>query len=110
MSGVLWVVVWVVLVLGAAVSAAVLWHGLWRRVRALGAELERAGAVVGRLEERIAELTPPPEAPRLPAVVDDAAREAVRARRADLRAARRARSQRRVDRAVARWRGLGLVR
>lgn len=110
MSGVLWVGVWVVLVLGAAVTAALLWRGLWRRVRALVAELEAAGAVVGRLEDRIAELTSPPVAPGPPALVDDAARRAVRARRDGLRAARRARSQARRDRAIARWRASGLVR
>ncbi len=46
-----WVVVWVVLVVGALVGAVLLGRDLWRRFRALVAELRRAEEVLGRLAE-----------------------------------------------------------
>lgn len=44
-----WVVVWTVLVVGALVGAFVLGRDLWRRFRALVAELEHASEVLGEL-------------------------------------------------------------
>jgi biopolymer transport protein ExbB/TolQ len=51
-----WVVVWVVLVLGALLGAFLLGRDLWRRFRALVAELQRASAVLGELAERASTL------------------------------------------------------
>lgn len=46
-----WVVVWSVLVVGTLVGAFFLGRDLWRRFRALVAELHEASAVLGQLAE-----------------------------------------------------------
>lgn len=51
-----WVVVWSVLVVGTLVGAFVLGRDLWRRFRALVAELQEASAVLGRLAEHASTL------------------------------------------------------
>ena len=53
----LWFTVWTVLVLATAAGAFWLGRDLWRKGRALLAELERAADVVGALEERAQALT-----------------------------------------------------
>jgi biopolymer transport protein ExbB/TolQ len=51
-----WVVVWSVLVLGTLVGAFVLGRDLWRRFRALVAELREASQVLGQLAEHASTL------------------------------------------------------
>lgn len=51
-----WVILWVVLVLGAVLGALWLGRDLWRRGRALLAELERASEVLGRLADQAGRL------------------------------------------------------
>jgi hypothetical protein len=53
---VLWVLVDVLLVLAGLVFLAVLALGLWRKVRDLGREVGRAGEVIGRATDQLAEL------------------------------------------------------
>ncbi|MCG7287766.1 hypothetical protein MHY85_17505 [Cellulomonas sp. ACRRI] len=52
-----WVVVWSVLVLGTLVGAFVLGRDLWRRFRALVAELQEASAVLGQLAEHVSTIS-----------------------------------------------------
>lgn len=47
----IWVVLWVVLVAGALTGAFFLLRSLWRKARALLAELERASVVLGELAQ-----------------------------------------------------------
>ena len=105
----LWFTVWTVLVLGTLVGAFFLLRDLWRRGKALLAELERAGEVADRLAERAEELREEMAArsPLHPVVLDDPtpARER-RAALAPLREARAARRAARHDAAYARWRAL----
>jgi hypothetical protein len=54
---VLWFTVWTVLVLATLAGAFWLGRDLWRKGKALLAELERAGQAVGALAERADELT-----------------------------------------------------
>lgn len=51
----MWFWVWTLLVVGTLVGAAFLARDLWRRARALMAELSRAGDIAGRAAERIGE-------------------------------------------------------
>jgi hypothetical protein len=54
---VLWFTVWTVLVLATLAGAFWLGRDLWRKGRALMAEMERAGQVVGELADRADALT-----------------------------------------------------
>ncbi len=98
-----WVVVWVVLVLGALAGAFLLGRDLWRRGRALVAELERASQVLGALAEHASTLAEQAQEAERAA---RAAREAVllpdpagaRARWSGLRAEARVRRERRRER------------
>jgi biopolymer transport protein ExbB/TolQ len=69
-----WWVVWTVLVLAAVVGAVLLGRDLWRRFRALVAELRRAEEVLGRLAEHASTLAEQAQAAERAA---RAAREAV---------------------------------
>ncbi|WP_454048765.1 hypothetical protein [Cellulomonas sp. Marseille-Q8402] len=51
-----WVVVWSVLVVGTLVGAFLLGRALWRKFRALVAELHEASEVLGRLAEHASTL------------------------------------------------------
>ncbi|WP_298457677.1 hypothetical protein [uncultured Cellulomonas sp.] len=53
----LWFTVWSVLVVATLASAVWLGRDLWRKGRALMAELERAADVVGQMADRADELT-----------------------------------------------------
>ncbi|WP_129339328.1 hypothetical protein [Cellulomonas endophytica] len=104
----LWALVWTVLVVGAVVGAVVVGRRLWRSVRALLAEVTRAGEVAGRLADRadalarLAGEAPAAAGPDLftdPAVVR-ARTEPVRERSRERRAAREVRHRE----TYARWR------
>ncbi|HEY0217493.1 MAG TPA: hypothetical protein VGC57_13980 [Cellulomonas sp.] len=105
-----WVVVWCVLAGGTLVGAFFLGRDLWRRGRALLAELERASRVLGELAEttgRLAEQAR--EAERAAAAVTELLpdREEARTRWAVLRAEAAERKDRRHERDRAtrqRWR------
>lgn len=97
---------WLVLVLAALVLFALLGLSLWRRGKALLAELGKLSAVA----ERLAQITDtPPPALIVPAYLAPAGEvaEARHTRRENLRA-RRERRQARAAVAVARWRRVGL--
>lgn len=103
---VLWFTVWTVLVLATLAGAFVLGRDLWRKGRALLAELERAADVVATLAERADALTDAaPTAPPRRDVVSDPA-----VHREHLAELRRIREQRRTQRGdrhavtFARWR------
>lgn len=101
-----WWLIWVLLVLAAL--TLLVWIGLrlWRAFRALLAEVERAQEVLGRLEERMAELEELGDAAAqiVPELVIDPERRAELAEaRNDVRRTRRARKQARHERAVGEW-------
>lgn len=102
----LWFAVWSTLVLGTLVGAAVLGRSLWRKGKALMAELETASATLDTLQARVDELEAArgPEPQLLPSLLaDEDSRAAWRAtRRANLDA-RAARRERRRARAHRRW-------
>jgi hypothetical protein len=102
---VLWFTVWTVLVLATLAGAFWLGRDLWRKGRALLAELERAGQVVGELAERADALTAAAQAqPLHHDVLTDP--DVHRARLGALRAARalrRAERQLRHTATFARW-------
>jgi hypothetical protein len=104
---VLWFTVWTVLVLAALAGAFLLGRSLWRKGKALLAELERAADVVGRLAERADELTAAAQAaaPLAHDLLSDP--EVHRRRLADLRERRQARRAQRAARhetTFTRWR------
>ncbi len=85
----LWFAVWSLLVVGTLVAAFFLARDLWRKARALLAELERASDVLGDLADRAAELTAQADAeagPTGPDLFHD--RDELRARRDRLRGER----------------------
>ena len=97
-----WVIVWTSLVLGTLVGAFVLGRDLWRKGRALLAELARAGEVLGAHVEAPA---PAVAAPIRGGLLTD--RAGHRARVAQLRAARAVRREARQvrhERTVLGWR------
>ncbi|WP_146901410.1 hypothetical protein [Cellulomonas aerilata] len=102
----LWFIVWTVLVLATLAGAFWLGRDLWRKSRALLAELERAGRVVGELGDRAEALTAAAEAqPLHHDLLGDP--DVHRARLAALqaaRAARRAQRQLRHATTFAGWR------
>ena len=103
---VLWFTVWTVLVVATLAGALWLGRDLWRKGKALLAELERAGEVVGALADRADALTAEAQAqpPHHDLLTDP---EVHRARRGDLRAARAARRAERALRhadTFGRWR------
>ncbi|WP_341361123.1 hypothetical protein V5H98_08605 [Georgenia sp. M64] len=103
----IWWLVWALLVLGALAALALTGLWLWRRVKALGAEVSAAGQLGARLADAG---EPPATAPHVPGVTGDpAALDRARATHRRVRAARAARRRARLERATARWRGLGLV-
>lgn len=58
-----WLVFWCVLLLGSTLWLGVLARGVWRRVKDLGGEVERASGLVAALEARVdepGEVEPPP--------------------------------------------------
>jgi hypothetical protein len=103
---VLWFTVWTVLVLATLAGAFWLGRDLWRKGRALLAELERAGEVVGELADRADALAAAAaQAPIRHDVLTDP--DVVRDRLTLLRAARAARRAERELRHAAtftRWR------
>ena len=102
----LWFTVWTVLVLATLAGAFLLGRDLWRQGRALLAELERAGDVVGRLAERAEELQAAAQAqPLTHHVLTDPAvhRDRLDGLRA-ARAARRAQRELRHAATFSRWR------
>ena len=105
---VLWFTVWTVLVLATLAGAFWMGRDLWRKGKALMAELEHAGALAEQLSDRADELT---AAARTAApthdVLDDPAEH--RARLEELHAGRAARRAERTARHAvthARWRAL----
>ena len=97
-----WVIVWTSLVLGTLAGAFVLGRDLWRKGRALLAELARAGEVAGAHVETAA---PAAVAPARGGLLTD--RAVHRARVAELRAARAVRREARQvrhERTVLGWR------
>ncbi|MDD9207363.1 hypothetical protein PU560_12930 [Georgenia sp. 10Sc9-8] len=108
MTGTLWFVVWAVLVAGALLVLALLMWRLWRRARALGAELQRATELTAALDDHTATLTS--AGPTVPGVVADPVTLArAHGARGRVRAARQARRGRRLARATERWRALRLL-
>jgi hypothetical protein len=65
---VVWVIVDVLLAVLAVIVLALIGLGLWRKVKDLGREVARAGEVIGRATEELAQLqaTMPPPAPEGP--------------------------------------------
>ncbi|WP_447925296.1 hypothetical protein [Georgenia muralis] len=103
----IWWLVWALLVLGALAALALTGLWLWRRVKALGAEVSAAGELGNRLADAG---EPPAPARHVPGVTGDpAALDRARATQRRVRAARAARRRARLDRATARWRSLGLT-
>ncbi|WNB84273.1 hypothetical protein [Cellulomonas sp. ATA003] len=102
----LWFTVWTVLVLATLAGAFVLGRDLWRKGRALMAELERAADVVGQLADRADALTEAAAAlaPTHDLLTDpDRHRERL-AELADRRAERRAARAARHSATYTRWR------
>ena len=92
----LWFTVWSVLVVGTLVGAWFLARDLWRRSRALLAELARASDVLAELAERTQELADAAGSVRATTTIFDDPDE-LRARVAELRAAREGRVAARRD-------------
>lgn len=64
-----WLVLWGVLLVGSTLWLGVLARGVWRRVKVLGGEVERASGLVAALEARVeepGEVAPPPTAATQP--------------------------------------------
>ena len=100
----LWFSVWFVLVLGAIGGGFLLGRSLWRKGKALLAELARAGEVAGTFADRTDELTA--AAQTVPPTHDLFTDPAVpRARRTELREARAVRREARRERHAATARG-----
>jgi hypothetical protein len=101
----IWASVWTALVIGTLLGAFFLGRSLWRRGRALGHELARAGAAAERLSERVAELEDARARPAWvhPLLVDAEDRTGWRAGLAARRASRRARRSAARGTAHARW-------
>lgn len=103
----LWFAVWTTLVLGTLVGAALLGRNLWRKGKALLAELETASATLDTLQARVDELeaTHAPEQRFVPSLLSSedvragwrALRRANLDARAERRVRRRARAHRRWD-------------
>jgi hypothetical protein len=103
----IWWLVWALLVLGALAALALTGLWLWRRVKALGAEVSAAGELGARLADAG---EPPAPAPHVPGVTGDPATlDRARATHARVKAARAARRHARLERATTRWRRLRLV-
>lgn len=97
---------WLLLVLAALAVFAVLGVGLWRRGKALLAELQQLGAVAEKLSEITGAEPPPPVVPGYllaPGELSEA-----RHRRLQNLRTRRLRRADRGQRAVDRWHQLGL--
>ncbi len=105
-----WIVLWSVLVVGTLVGAFFLGRSLWRRGKALLAELDRASQVMGELAEASARLAEQAETAARAVEPTDPfdAEEARRRWRAvgQERAARTERRAERHERTYARWRAL----
>lgn len=99
----LWALVWVTIVLGGLGTIAFLAFRLWRQAKALLAQLEASGEVLGRLTEAIEALDRTPA--HLPAelVLSDERRADLHQARAEVSAARTLRRQDRAARAGAQW-------
>ncbi|WP_448060734.1 hypothetical protein [Cellulomonas hominis] len=104
----LWFAVWSLLVVGTLVAAFFLARDLWRKARALLAELERASGVLAAVADRAAELAEQAEAvagaDAGPDLFHD--RDELRARRDRLRRERnerRARREARHKETIAGW-------
>ena len=91
-----WVVVWSVLVVGTLVGAFFLGRDLWRRFRALVAELREASEVLGQLAEQAQEAERAARAAREAALLPDP--DEARDRWAVLREQARERRDRRRER------------
>jgi hypothetical protein len=103
---VLWFTVWTVLVLATLAGAFWLGRDLWRKGKALLAELERAGEVVGALADRADALTAAAQAQPLhhDLLTDPDVHRARLATLAAARAVRRAERQLRHTVTFTRWR------
>ncbi|HLS73163.1 MAG TPA: hypothetical protein VK046_05280 [Actinomycetaceae bacterium] len=97
---------WLVLVLAALAVFAVLGVGLWRRGKALLAELQQLGAVAERLSQITGVEPPPPVVPGYLLAPGELS-ETRHRRERNLRARRLRRAERGAA-AVARWQQLGL--
>jgi hypothetical protein len=105
---VLWFTVWTVLVLATLAGAFWLGRNLWRKGKALLAEVERAGRVAGELAERADALTAAAQAQPLHHDLlgdPDVQRERLAVLRA-ARAARRAERELRHAVTFSRWRAI----
>jgi hypothetical protein len=106
---VLWFVVWTTLVVATLAGIALLGISLWRKAKALMAQMQVTNDVLAQLQDRVAELEAlqPQPAPFEPAfVADGAERERWRSVRLSNRAARRSRRATRHAIAHARWEDL----
>ena len=102
----LWFAVWTVLVVGTLVGAVLLGRDLYRRARALLAELGRAADLLGQVADRAARLADEAGTPVL-APVELADPGPARERHAVTAAVRRGRAAERAERHAAtreRWR------
>jgi hypothetical protein len=107
---VLWFSVWFVLVAGTLLGAFLLGRRLWRSGKALLAEMDRAGEVVGRLEalqEQARERFPAPVPPPPAIGAWTAQRDRFRAARLAHREAAGRRRVLRLNRAMRHWRQVG---
>lgn len=95
-----WLTLWVVLVLGGVLLVGLRARVAWRSVRALSAEVSRAGKVLQALETQAERLRAEPDADARTAVTQDPhrLREEYRRRRAEQAAARSARRAARMPR------------
>jgi hypothetical protein len=103
---VLWFTVWTVLVLATLAGAFWLGRDLWRKGRALAAELERAAGVVGTMADRSEQLTAAAvaQAPTHDLLSDPDLHRARLGELRDVRAARRVARAARHDATFTRWR------
>jgi hypothetical protein len=103
---VLWFAVWTTLVVATLAGAALLGITLWRKAKALMAQLEATNDVLAQLQDRVAELEalqPQPAAFEPGFLADRTERERWRTVRLSNRAARRSRRATRHAVAHARW-------